>query len=51
MNENIFEEPIERPISKVIGYSLRFDELILGTSVLICVELRYLTGKKQVANK
>ena len=47
MNETIFDEPIERPISKMIGYSLRFDELVLGTSVLICVELKYLTGEKR----
>ena len=47
MNETIFDEPIEMPISKVIGYSLRFDELVLGKSVLICVELKYLTGKKK----
>jgi hypothetical protein len=45
MNRTILTEPIERPISKLIGYNIMVGELILGTSVRLRVELNYLTGK------
>jgi len=45
MNQTFFTEPIERPITKAIGYSLTLTDLILGTSVRVCVTINYLTGK------
>ena len=45
MNQTFFTEPIERPITKAIGYSLRLTDLILGTSVRVCVTINYLTNK------
>lgn len=45
MNRTILTEPIERPISKLIGFNLMVGDLILGTSVRLRVELNYLTGK------
>jgi hypothetical protein len=45
MNQTFcFTEPIERPISRAIGFNLRLTDLILGTSVRICVTINYLTG-------
>ena len=44
MNQTFFTEPIERPISKVTGFNFTFTDLILGTSVRVCVQLHYSTG-------
>ena len=45
MNQTFFIEPIERPISKATGFNFTLTDLILGTSVRVCVNLHFLTGK------
>jgi hypothetical protein len=44
MNQITLTEPIERPITKLIGFNLRLTDLILGTSVKIGITLNFLTG-------
>lgn len=44
MNRVILSEPIERPVSKLIGFNVRLTDLVLGTSVRIFVEINYQTG-------
>jgi hypothetical protein len=44
MNQTIFSEPIERPITKLIGFNLRLTDFILGKSVRILITLNFLTG-------
>jgi len=45
MNQTFFTEPIERPITKAIGFSSTLTDFILGTSVRVCVTINYVTGK------
>jgi hypothetical protein len=44
MNQITLIEPIERPITKLVGFNLRLTDLILGTSVRILITLNFLTG-------
>lgn len=44
MNRVILSEPIERPITKLIGFNVRLTDLVLGTSVKLFVEVNYQTG-------
>ncbi len=45
MNQFTLSEPIERPITKLVGFNLQLTDLVLGTSVRIYIVLHFLTGK------
>ena len=45
MNQISLNEPIQKPITNLIGFNLTLENLILGTSVKINIILNFLTGK------
>jgi hypothetical protein len=45
MNQIVLHEPIQKPITNLIGFNLSLEKLILGKSVQINIILNYLTGK------